>query len=264
MSTTALLPEAAVEDFPDWVNPFVVKELRQGLSSRIFVSVFVAVHVCVALGMIMGFLLSAGRPIGGPFEISHAMQWVVESICVCVLLPTGGYASVAQEIKADSLELIRVAGVTSGQIVMGKWQCQLALTTLLLVSVMPYHLLQYYLTHSGPLGQLAGLFSCWLMSLLISSMLMFYATLKAGGRVGCLFLGVPLLLVMMGFLASLMGLVFRSTGGESIVGLIVEAVVGGAGLLFFLSLAVSGFDMRVRAVAAPPFQPAGDKKDPWS
>ncbi len=43
MSAATLTPSLG-DDLPDWMNPFVVKELRQGLHSRIFVTVFVALH----------------------------------------------------------------------------------------------------------------------------------------------------------------------------------------------------------------------------
>jgi hypothetical protein len=262
MSASALVPSIG-EDFPDWVNPFVVKELRQGLHSRIFVGVFVALHAAVAMAMIMGFLLVQSQ--GAPFQLAQAMQWAVESSCLCVLLPMGGYAAVRGELQADSLELIRVAGVSSGQIVFGKWQAQLCLATMLLISVSPYHLLQYYLNHAGPLGQVAALFSCWLVSLLITSMMMFYATLNAAGRVGCLVLGIPVMLFVLGVVLAPATMAVTAAGAGVIVGLIMEIVITAGGLLFFLSLTVSGIDMRVRAIPQfaliPPPEPGS--KDYW-
>jgi len=251
------------EDFPDWINPFVVKELRQGLHSRIFVGVFVALHAFVAAAMMLGFAMAQTQDT--PFQLTQTMQWVVEASCVCVLLPVGGYAAVAGELKADSLELIRVAGVSSGQIVFGKWQAQLCLATMLLISVSPYHLLQYYLNHASPLSQIAALFSCWLISLLITSMMMFYATLNAGGRIGCLVFGLPLMLFMLGVVLAPAAAMIFGAGPGSIVGLIMETVITAGGLLFFLSLTVSGMDMRVRALPQfaiiPPPEPG--KKDYW-
>ena len=252
-------PAAAIsmgDDFPDWVNPFVVKELRQGLHSSIFVGVFVTLHACVAVAMILGFVMSETQ--GAPFQLAQILQWIVEVSCVCILLPLGGYAAVVGEVKADSLELIRVAGVSSGQIVFGKWQAQLCLVTIALVSVSPYHMLLYYLNHAGPLGQIAALYSCWLISLLITSMMMFYATLTTAGRMGCLFFGLPVMLFMLIMvLTPAAGLAF-SAGPTALVGLFMETVIAIGGLLFFLSLTVSGVDMRVRALPQFAVIPAPD------
>jgi hypothetical protein len=249
MNATVTMPRSVADDFPDWVNPFVVKELRQGLHSRIFISVFVALHACVALVMVFGLF-------GDMLQPEQFMQWFVEASFVCLVLPVGAYFSVADEVKADSLELIRVAGVTSGQMVMGKWQAQLSQASLLLVSVAPYHLLQYYLNHEGPLGQLALLYTCWLFSVVMSAAMMFFATLKLGGKMGCLLFGGPMMLLPLAFvLGPVVNLLFHASSSGVVV-MIVETIVFGVGLLFFLSLAVSGLDMRVRAI--PSFLPTQD------
>ena len=57
MSTTATLPaegnasyaDSHGRDFSDWVSPILVKELRQGLKSRVFVATFIIVQVVMIL-----------------------------------------------------------------------------------------------------------------------------------------------------------------------------------------------------------------------
>ena len=49
--TVAALPNTA--DFPDRLNPLLVKELRQGLRNRVFVTSFLLMHAIVAL--VIGF-----------------------------------------------------------------------------------------------------------------------------------------------------------------------------------------------------------------
>jgi hypothetical protein len=165
----------------------------------------------------------------------------------------GAYFSIGDEVKADSLELIRVAGVTSGQMVMGKWQAQACEAALLLVSVLPYHLMQYYVNHQGPLGQVTLLYTCLLVSVVISAAMMFFATLRGSGKIGCVLIGAPLMLLPAVFLLVPLTMAVIQHSAAELVLLVVETLVFGAGLLFFLSLAVSGLDMRVRAI--PQFTP---------
>jgi ABC-type transport system involved in multi-copper enzyme maturation permease subunit len=251
MSTAAIAPFEG-DDLPDWVNPFVVKELRQGLRSRIFVTVFVVLHTGVALVLGMGLLLEQDAHLAR-YSFSHGLQWMIESGCVCLLLPFGGFASVAEEMKSESLELIRVAGVSSGQVVMGKWQSLLCQATLLLISVIPYHLLQYYLHQAGPIQQLVSLYVCWLVSLFFGACTIFLGTLKLAGRIGCLFFGVPFGLILLGFVVGPMAGGMVSFFNDTIATLIIATIVWGSGVAFFLSLATSGVDMRVRAPVNDPY-----------
>ena len=45
----------ASNDFADWLSPILVKELRQGLQARTFVSIFIVVQVVMIL--LVGFHL---------------------------------------------------------------------------------------------------------------------------------------------------------------------------------------------------------------
>jgi len=247
MSAAAIAPFAG-DDLPDWVNPFVVKELRQGLRSRIFVTVFVVLHTGVILVLGMGLLVEQDSAMVR-FSFSQSMQWVIEIACVCLLLPFGGFSSVAEEMKADSLELIRVAGVTSGQVVMGKWQCLICQASLLVISVVPYHLLQYYLHQAGPFQQLMSLYFCWLVALFFGACSIFMGTLKLAGRLGCLFFGLPFGFVLFMFVVGVPMGGMISFFNEPLATLIIATVVWGSGVAFFLSLATSGVDMRVRSPA---------------
>jgi hypothetical protein len=243
MSAATLTPSVG-DDLPDWMNPFVVKELRQGLHSRIFVTVFVALHTGVVL--VMGLGLLADPDVVSAVSFSQGLQWTIEVACLCLLLPFGGFASVTDEVKADSLELVRVAGVTSGQMVMGKWQSLICQASLLVTSILPYHLLQYYIHHASPLSQFVSLYFCWLASLFFGACAIFFGTLKLAGRLGCLFFGGPFGLVLLGFMLPTAGGMI-SFFNDTLATLIIGTVIWASGVAFFLSLATSGIDMRVRA-----------------
>jgi len=134
-----------VEDFPDWVDPMVVKELRQGLRARGFVVPFVWVHAAaVALGWLE--YLAVMRP-GTPFastQVGTVLFWGLVFLSVGVVLPLRSLAGLTGEMSGDGAGLILLAGLSRWKIVMGKWLTQMTLAGLILVSLAPYGLVRYF------------------------------------------------------------------------------------------------------------------------
>ena len=230
-------------EFPDRVNPFLVKELRQGLRARIFEGIFLGVHVSIVI--VVAFeVLASGFQRGAAPRLQE-LQWGAEIVFLCILLPLRAYASVRDELNADSIDLLRVANVDAARVINGKWQSQMLLVTILLVSFAPYHLLRYYIGKIEPLNEVIALACCWGVSALTTAFFLFYATMGLGGRIAWMIFGVPFGLWMM---VALIGSVISIHGHANSIWtfLAVGSVFGFGGMMFFLTLAIGGFEERAR------------------
>lgn len=250
MSTAATPP--APPDFADWLDPLLVKELRQGLRNRVFVSAFLLSHAAVAI--VLGFETLAvgltGR--GSGHEIWMGLQWAAEVFLVCLLLPMRGLSAAPEEARASGLDLLRLANLDAVALTYGKWKTQLLLAALLLVSLAPYHFLRYYVGGADIVGQALALLWCWSESAMLSAVCLWLSTLKLWARClwgAALFLPLWFTLIPAGFL-----LFERVRGQGIVVTLLVWSVIWFGSTMFFLTLAISGFDSRMRRAhsAAPP------------
>ena len=128
-------------DFADWLSPMLVKELRQGVRSRAFVSTFILLQAAMLLNVLIG--LSNADSDGA--EESTIFFWVLVGISVLFILPMSGLNSVGNEIKANTLELIFLTRLTALRIIAGKWLAVFAQAVLLVCAVLPYLVLRYFM-----------------------------------------------------------------------------------------------------------------------
>src|SRR5438309_1669501 len=109
-------------DFADWLSPMLVKELRQGVRNRLFVTTFILLQGAMLLTMAMT-LLDAGD---GSRSDSTMFFWGILGVGILVILPLGGLNAIGGELKANTLELIFLTRLTALRIVAGKWLAILA------------------------------------------------------------------------------------------------------------------------------------------
>jgi len=132
-------------DFPDRVDPMVVKELRQGLRARWFVVPFIGVQA-VAVGLLWMESLAMQRQ-GTVFaseSLGHLFFWVLVYVVVGAVLPLRSLMAMEGELAGDEARLILLAGLSRWRIVMGKWITQMVLSGLVLLSLVPYGLVRYF------------------------------------------------------------------------------------------------------------------------
>ncbi|HYF36321.1 MAG TPA: hypothetical protein VD994_13585 [Prosthecobacter sp.] len=159
---TSAAPLAALADFPDRLSPMVVKELRQGLRTRMFRSVLLVAHL-----LLIGITLLSGAA-RNPDEV----RWMLDgltTLALCVVLPLCGFSALATEIKAKTLETLVLTRLSAARIVFGKW-ASLALQSLLLAcSLMPYFVARYVYGGADLLNELASLGGQWLVGIVIAA-----------------------------------------------------------------------------------------------
>ncbi len=127
-----------LRDFPDRLPAMVVKELRQGLRSPMFVAPFAGVHVAAILAVGKEYLDGDTRDFSSPF-------WIVAAAVVGFLMPLRGFTALREECVGGNSALLLLGGLSRWQIVRGKWLVQIMMCGLLLISLLPYMLVRYFL-----------------------------------------------------------------------------------------------------------------------
>jgi hypothetical protein len=126
---------------PDWLDPMVVKELRQALQEKWFLIPFVLIHglMIVALGMEWAQLQE-----GKNTQLRGEVFWWVAYAMIGVLMPLRSFNALEEESRQGNMELLMMAGLSRWQIMRGKWFVQTSLTGLVLTSLLPYVLVRYF------------------------------------------------------------------------------------------------------------------------
>ena len=133
------LPRA---DFADWLSPMLVKELRQGVRTRVFVLVFIFLQAFMLLNLVLSLLIAATgiSTSGGSFFF-----WLVVGVPTLLIIPSSGLSAIGGEIRGNTLELIFLTRLTAFRIVVGKWFALFAQSLLLVCAVLPYLVLRYFI-----------------------------------------------------------------------------------------------------------------------
>lgn len=134
----------SARDFPDWIGPMLVKELRQGLKGRAFEWSFVALQVLLLLVMAYHAVLYARHR--QEFEASglNTIFWLMLYLQLLVVTPLRALGALVNERKANTLELIFMTGLSSWRIAFGKWLSMFSQGMLFLLAVLPYAILRYF------------------------------------------------------------------------------------------------------------------------
>ncbi|MCE9518615.1 MAG: hypothetical protein K8R87_03480 [Verrucomicrobia bacterium] len=241
----SIAPSFPIEaDFSDRLNPLLVKELRQGLRNRVFVSSFLLVHafVAIAIGFETLSIGFSGEQSGN--ESWMALQWAAEVLFVCILLPMRALTATEDEVRASAPDLLRLANYDAGAVIFGKWKTQLLLSSVLLVSLAPYHFLRFYVGGADVISQTLALLWAWSESAMLSALCLCLSTLRVWAR--CIWIAVLLIPLWITLVPPSLLLFGHIDGSGIVVALIVWSVVWFGATMFFLTLAISGFDTQMR------------------
>ena len=146
-------------DFPAWMNPMLVKELRQGVQSGVFAWTFVLLQGAMFVLMTMWLVSDATRPgyPGDEGRFYHGLFWTLFGGAAVLAIPMRAAGSMAMERQGLSLDLLRLTRLSATDIVFGKWLATMAQIGLLAVSILPYVVLQYFFGGLDVVGNLATL-----------------------------------------------------------------------------------------------------------
>lgn len=135
-------PTRLRSDFADWLSPILVKELRQGMRARAFITSFLLLQGLMLFMAIMGLVTAAHHE--DTSEMS-AVFWTMVGVPVLFIMPMAGLTAVSRELKANTLELVFLTRLTARRIIAGKWLALVSQIALLVCAVLPYAVLRYFL-----------------------------------------------------------------------------------------------------------------------
>lgn len=195
MTPVAHHPRLCVrDDFPDWMNPFLVKGLRQGLRNRAFGAAYIWVQVSMSLAVGCLALVGEDEHMQSMFTLFY---WANIFVLFSVLVPLHPVIRKDEDIRPQNIELIRITNLSPDRIVMSKCGALAAYAALLAITLLPYQLLRHFLGGVDIARELEAF--CWIAAnmIVLAPCGMLAGSMSVAGRVALsalLLLGIILVL----------------------------------------------------------------------
>jgi len=210
---------APLTDFPDRLSPMVVKELRQGLRTRLFGGVMLVLHLL----LILFTLMSGGA--GNAAEVSGWFDGII-TLVLCVILPLRGFSAVADELRARTLDMLVLTQLSAGRIVFGKWASIASQSLLIALSVLPYVVARYVFGGLDLFGEVTVLFYKWLGGVVLAALVIALSTQRQFW-LRAVIIGLPLLMGGCGMASFFMLSRMSAGSGASLTTFSVFGMVAG-------------------------------------
>jgi hypothetical protein len=141
-------------DFPGWLSPMLVKELRQGLRTRGFVAalmIFQTVMLVLMLGALaaQSTISISGRPMTG---MTTGFFWTLMLVQLIVVTPARALGGLQLEVESRTLDLLMLTRLNAWRVVLGKWISLLVQGALLLLAMLPYLVVRYFTDNADVLA----------------------------------------------------------------------------------------------------------------
>ena len=232
----------------DWLNPIVVKELRQAVHGK-FVTAALLLLLVVQLSVLGIYIVSSGD-FAGRFDVGrNAFMFLLAILMGICLLFVPAYTSMRLAFERDTnVDLLFVTTIKPSAIIWGKLFAALTITVLIFSACMPFMVFTYWLRGID----LPSIFVLMAASFLVVAVAVQLATFVAclpAGRVLKVFLSLlALIFFLWAFIATLSwsyyslyaGIGSRlgswSFWGPALAAILIVAAV--LGLLFSLSVAM--------------------------
>ena len=150
-------------DFGDWLSPIIVKELRQGLRTRVFTAAFIVLQGFMALFMLTG--------LNQRQDDSAWAFWFLVSITLLLVMPLRGFGALSSEIRLNTMDLISLTRLSAWRITAGKWAALVSQSFLLTVAVLPYVVIRYFFGGINVVAELMILAAVLILSCLLSALM---------------------------------------------------------------------------------------------
>lgn len=129
-------------DFPGWLPPMLVKELRQGLRQRGFVLGLIAAQTFLIVMFISGFATEVRE--GASRRMIDSVFWGTMFGALLLVAPLRALAALHAEIDSRTMDLLLLTRLNSWRIVWGKWVSLMVQSLLIVCSLLPYAVVRYF------------------------------------------------------------------------------------------------------------------------
>ena len=181
----------------DWLSPIVIKEVRQMVRGRDFMSSFGS---CLFAGLLVAFF-GAGDALSGE---GASGRWTFAALMTCLtilglaVVPLGAFSALRTERMEQTLELITLTALSPRRVVIGKLLAQGVKLATLFAAIAPFIAMSFLLGGVDFVTILIALLVLFMWSLWASSAGLFVSTLlKSRAMSGLVFAGVGIMAMMM-------------------------------------------------------------------
>lgn len=222
------------DDFPGWLSPMLVRELRQGVQSGIFAWTFIGIQGAMFALMTWAAGTFGGRLERGAVRTFAELFWGAIALAIVVVVPLRGLTAVSGERVASNLDLVRLTRLSATRIILGKWAALVGQGLLVATALLPYLVLRYFFGGQDVIVDLE-LFG-WMVagSMTVAAAALALSTLPLWARIGSVavvgILGfVPVVSVMEQVFRGRLTFASLGTGGR--LGILAGLVVATVALL---------------------------------
>ena len=147
----------------------LVKELRQGLRTKGFLTAFLVIQGILALSVLAA--QDSNSSGNGSFF------WIL-GLALVTVLPLRGLAAFSTEESRENLDLVRLTKLSTWRIVLGKWAALSAQSALFITTILPYVVLRYFVGGVNPLLDLAWVLTLFLLGTAFTSIAIALSTIR--------------------------------------------------------------------------------------
>jgi len=150
-----------LKDFGDWLSPIIVKELRQGMRTRLFTTAFIVLQAFMVIFMLGGLSEGDNNPI----------IWFLVAVTLLLVMPLRGFGALSSEIRLNTMDLIALTRMSAWRITAGKWAALVSQSVLLTMAVLPYVVIRYFFGGVNIVAELFYLVLILVVSCLLSAVM---------------------------------------------------------------------------------------------
>ena len=142
--------ELGITDFSSRLSPVLVKELRQGMRTNLFVIAFILLQTFMVLCLLAGIADPGSSDVDGFF-------WFFIITTLLIVQPLRGFSALSSEYQMNTRDLIQLTRLDGWRITLGKWTALNAQGFLFIAGVLPYLVIRYYLGNINFVNDLVSL-----------------------------------------------------------------------------------------------------------
>lgn len=170
LPATSGLPSLA--DFGDWLSPMIVKELRQGMRTRVFAGAFLVMQATMVMLILLS--LSARDP-----NMVNFFFWLLLEGLLVLILPLRGVNALSGEIQTRTFELLVLTRLSVFRIALGKWAALVLQGLMIVASLFPFVILLYFTSDINLIKEAQHLLLIWMLSSALTALVIAISALPS-------------------------------------------------------------------------------------
>lgn len=150
----------------------IVKELRQGMRTRVFAGAFLVMQATMVMLILLS--LSARDP-----NMVNFFFWLLLEGLLVLILPLRGVNALSGEIQTRTFELLVLTRLSVFRIALGKWAALVLQGLLIVASLFPFVILLYFTSDINLIKEAQHLLLIWMLSSALTALVIAISALPS-------------------------------------------------------------------------------------